>query len=250
VPTQADGRLLLDHIADAIRDIDDTQFAPAGLICLENTHNRCGGRVLPLDYLADVATFARSCGLPVHMDGARLFNAAIALGVSPATIAQYADSVQFCLSKGLSAPIGSMVVGDALFVKRVRRLRKMLGGGMRQVGLVAAAGIVALEQMVDRLAEDHLNARRLACGLAQIPGLHVDPPSVETNIVMFRVLDERFTWRTFVDAARQSGVALAELGYGRIRAVTHQGVSDSDIELALEQISQVMRRGPQSVARL
>lgn len=245
VPTQPDGRLLLTDLADAIRDIEDSQFAPAGLICLENTHNRCGGMVLPLAYLADVVAFAHEQGLPVHMDGARLFNAAVALDVSPAKIAQYADSVQFCLSKGLSAPIGSMLVGNTLFIKRARRLRKMLGGGMRQVGLVAAAGIVALEQMVDRLAEDHVNARRLAHGLAQIPGIQVEPDAVQTNIVMFRVVDERFSWRTFVDAARHAGVALAELGYGRIRAVTHHGVSAADIDQALEQIDRLMRRGPQ-----
>lgn len=244
VRTQPDGRLLVADLADAVRDIEDTQFAPAGLICLENTHNRCGGRVLPLDYLAEVAAFARAQGLPVHMDGARLFNAAIALGVSPATIAQHADSVQFCLSKGLSAPIGSMVVGNAPFIKQTRRLRKMLGGGMRQVGLVAAAGIVALEHMVERLADDHCNARRLAQGLAEIPGLQLEPETVQTNIVMFRVTDERFSWRSFVETAQQAGVALAELGYGRIRAVTHAGVSGSDIDQALERIQQVMLRGP------
>jgi threonine aldolase len=244
VPTQADGRLLISDIADAIRDAEDAQCAPAGLICLENTHNRCGGKVLPLDYLADVAQFAKANDLPVHMDGARIFNAAVALNKPAATIGQYADSIQFCLSKGLAAPIGSMVVGNGRFINQVRRTRKMLGGGMRQVGLIAAAGIVALEQMVERLAEDHAHARRLALGLAGIAGIEVDPSSVETNIVMFRVADERFTWRTFIEAARHEGIALAELGYGRIRAVTHYGLSAEDIDQAVAGIARLLERGP------
>ncbi|HZB96073.1 MAG TPA: low-specificity L-threonine aldolase, partial [Herpetosiphonaceae bacterium] len=244
VPTQSDGRLLLADIRAAIRDIEDAQCAPAGLICLENTHNRCGGAVLPLDYLEAVAGFARTQGLPVHMDGARLFNAAIALKVSPALIARHADSVQFCLSKGLSAPIGSIVVGSVAFIKQVRRMRKMLGGGMRQVGLVAAAGIVALEQMVERLVEDHANAHRLALGLAGLTGIEVDPKSVQTNIVLFRVADERWTWRTFVEATRREGIALGELGYGRIRAVTHYGISAEDIDRAVAGIANVLAHGP------
>lgn len=245
VPTQPDGTLRISDIAEAIRDAEDDQCAPAGLICLENTHNRCGGKVLPLDYLAEVAQFAKAHGLPVHMDGARIFNAAVALDTRPAMIAQYADSIQFCLSKGLAAPIGSMVVGSAPFIRQARRTRKMLGGGMRQVGLIAAAGIVALEQMVDRLAEDHAHASRLALGLAGIPGIQVDPSSVQTNIVMFRVTDERFTWRTFVEAARHEGIALAELGYGRIRAVTHYGIGAEDVDRAVAAIKGILERGPQ-----
>lgn len=249
IPTQPDGRLLLSDLAQACpEDSQDPQFALPALICLENTHNRCGGAVLPLDYLRQVARFARDRGLPVHMDGARIFNAAVALGIAPAEVAGYADSVQFCLSKGLSAPIGSMLVGDAAFVERARRTRKMLGGGMRQSGIIAAAGIVAIEQMVDRLAEDHANARRLAEGLARLPGIQVDPCMVQTNIVFFRVVDDRFTWRTFVESARRQGLRIGELGYGRIRAVTHYGISAQDVDDALEIIADVLRRGPEASA--
>jgi threonine aldolase len=249
VPTQPDGRLLIRDLEQAIRDASDPQCAPAGLICLENTHNRCGGWPLPLAYLSQMSLFASSQGLPVHMDGARLFNAAVALDVPPVAIARYADSVQFCLSKGLAAPIGSMVVGSTAFVREVRRLRKMLGGGMRQVGVIAAAGLVALEQMIDRLREDHATARQLAYGLASIPGIEVDLAAVQTNIVMFRVTDERFTWRSFVQTMAQEGVALAELGYGRIRAVTHYGISAADIDRALDTIAQVIRTKPCTVEK-
>lgn len=244
VQTQPDGRLLVPDLARAMRDSDDPQCAAAALICLENTHNRCGGRPLPLDYLSQVAVFAASHGLPVHMDGARLFNAAVAQEVAPAAIARYATSVQFCLSKGLAAPVGSMVAGDGAFIRETRRLRKMLGGGMRQVGVIAAAGLVALEHMVERLADDHRTARQLAYGLASIPGIEVDLATVQTNIVMFRVVDERFTWRAFLEAMADQGVALAELGYGRIRAVTHYGITSDDIDIALERVAQVLRHAP------
>lgn len=163
LPNQADGTLAPADLAAAFpEDPDDPQFALPAVVCLETPQNRCGGVALPLDYLPEVADLAHARGAALHLDGARVFNAAVALGVPVDRVAQPADSVQFCLSKGLSAPIGSMVAGGAGFVGRVRRLRKMLGGGMRQAGVVAAAGIVALEEMVDRLAEDHAHARRLA----------------------------------------------------------------------------------------
>lgn len=242
IATQPDGRLLLSDLARALPDDpSDPQFALPALICLENTHNRCGGTILPLDYLRAVADFARSHGLPVHLDGARIFNAAVALGVAPSEIARYADSAQFCLSKGLAAPIGSMLVGDAAFVEKARRTRKMLGGGMRQAGIVAAAGIVALEQMVERLAEDHANARRLAEGLATLPGIEIDLGAVQTNIVIFRVADERFTWKRFIEAARGRGLRIGELGYGRIRAVTHYGITAQDIDTALSIVDSILR---------
>lgn len=245
IVTQSDGRLLIADLARAFPvDPDDAQFALPALICLENTHNRCGGRALPLGYLAEVAAFARERGVRVHMDGARIFNAALALGVSAAEVAGYVDSVQFCLSKGLAAPVGSMVVGECAFIAQVRRMRKMLGGGMRQVGIVAAAGIVALEEMVGRLAEDHVHARRLAEGLAQVPGIAVDPQEVQTNIVFFRVIDERFTWQTFLAAAAKLGVRVGELGHGRLRAVTHYGVRAADIDAAVAIVAQVLRNGP------
>lgn len=233
VPTQTDGRLALDDLRAAIRDPTDFQMARAGLICLENPHCRSGGRVLPLDYLAEVRAFADEQKLPIHMDGARVFNAAVALGVPPSTVAGFVDSVQFCLSKNLAAPIGSMVVGDADFVDDVRRLRKMLGGGMRQVGIVAAAGHLALDVMTERLHEDHDRARRLAEALTHMDGIELHLEEVQTNMVFFRVHHPEFTTESFVHALRRRGVRMEQLGHGRIRAVIHYQIDDADIDRTL-----------------
>src|SRR6478672_9562263 len=215
VPTTAKGELPLAALANAIRDPEDSHEALTQLICLENTHNRCGGVALSTAYMQSVHTFAQARGLLVHLDGARIFNAAVALGVDARAITRHVDSVQFCLSKGLAAPVGSILAGDAAFISRARRLRKMVGGGMRQAGIIAAAGIVALEQMVDRLAEDHANARRLAEGLAQLPGLEVDPDEVETNIVMVQVADERIDPKRFVAGLAERGVKVGSPYGGR-----------------------------------
>lgn len=244
VPTRSDGRLDVADLAAAIRDPSDDQCAPARLICLENTHNRCGGAVLPMSYLAEVQRFAAAHGLSVHVDGARIFNAACALDIPVAQIAGYADSVQFCLSKGLSAPIGSILAGTARFIRSARRVRKLLGGGMRQAGIIAAPGIVALERMVGRLTEDHAHARRLAAGLAELPGLAIDPARVQTNIVLFRVTDARFTFPSFLASLRRRGVRMGELGHGRIRAVTHFGITASAIDQAIAAVADVLRDGP------
>lgn len=242
VPTQKDGRLLVSDLEEACpEDSDDPQFALPALICLENTHNRCGGVVLPLSYLQEVAHFAQARKLSIHMDGARIFHAAVALGISPAEIASYANSLQFCLSKGLSAPIGSIVVGDSAFIEATRRIRKMLGGGMRQAGIIAAAGIIALEQMVDRLAEDHAHARRLAEGLAQLPGIQIDLHTVQTNIVIFRVVHARLSTQTLIELARQQGLNVGEFGHGRIRAVLHYGITAYDVDTALTIIDDILR---------
>ena len=233
VPTQADGTLDFEDLEEAVRDPDDYQCARAGLIAIENPCCRVGGRVLSLDYLARLRAFADRKGIPIHMDGARIFNAAIALDVPPATVAGFAASIQFCLSKNLGAPVGSMVVGDRRFVEDVRRLRKMLGGGMRQIGVIAAAGIVALEHMVDRMRDDHTRARRLAEGIAGMPGIECDLETVETNMVFFRVTDPRYSTRAFLDALVENGVRMGELGHGRIRAVVHFEHDDAMIEHTL-----------------
>ncbi len=230
VPTQADGTLSLVDLEEAIRDPDDYQCARAGLIAIENPCCRVGGRVLSFDYLERLRAFADRHRLPIHMDGARIFNAAIALDRPPSAVAGYADSVQFCLSKNLGAPVGSMVVGNKRFVADVRRLRKMLGGGMRQIGVIAAAGIVALETMVDRLREDHVRARKLAEGIAGLPGIQCQLDTVETNMVFFSVTDVRFTTQTFLKALGEQGVRMGELGHGRIRAVIHFEHDDAMIE--------------------
>ena len=241
VPNQPDGTLDLADIEAAIR-ADNIHFPRTRLICLENTHNRCGGAVLTPEYTAAVCELARRYGLAVHLDGARIFNAAIALGVDVKELTRDVDSVLFCLSKGLSAPVGSVVCGSKAFIAEARRNRKIVGGGMRQAGIIAAAGIVALEQMVDRLADDHANARRLAEGLAETLGLFVDLDRVQTNIVIFELRSNRLTPAEFVAKLAERGVKLLAIGGRKLRAVTHYGIEGEDIEAALAIIHQVMER--------
>lgn len=234
IPNLPDGRLDPELLAAEFpEDPEDSQLAPPALVCLENTHSRCGGAVLPESYLAEIRALTSAHGIAFHLDGARLFNAAVAAGLPAARIAGYADSVQFCLSKGLSAPIGSMLAGDEGFITAARRVRKMLGGGMRQAGIVAAAGLVALDTMVERLAEDHANAARLAEGLRSIPGMEVQSPPV-TNIVMFRLAHGPIGQAEFIARARERGLSMMELGHGRIRAVTHADLSTQDVDTALQ----------------
>ncbi len=203
------------------------------LLCLENTHNRCGGAAIPLSDVEELAGVAHRQGVRVHIDGARIFNASIALGVSVAELAAPAESIGFCLSKGLGAPVGSVLCGPAEFIARARKTRKMLGGGMRQAGIIAAAGIYALDHMVDRLAEDHENAKLLARGLAELPMVEIDPDSVETNIVIFNA---RGDWHDFTRALKQAGLLVSIYGPARLRMVTHYGIERSDIEEALDRV--------------
>jgi threonine aldolase len=240
VPNQPDGTLALSDVEGAIRAPGNAHYPRSRLICLENTHNRCSGAVLTLEYIASVRALADRHGLAIHLDGARIFNAAIALGQAPAIVAQDADSVSFCLSKGLSAPVGSLVCGTADLVRQARRQRKMLGGGMRQAGVLAAAGIVALETMVDRLAEDHARACRLAQGLATLPGIGLDPARVQTNIVIFELAPDALTPAEFVTALAAKGVKLGAIGGRRLRAVTHHGIGSDDIEHAISSAQRVL----------
>ena len=233
VRNRPDGTLAIEEIETAIRG-DDVHFPITRLICLENTHNRCGGAVLAPDYVSRVAEIAAAHGLQVHLDGARLFNAAAALGLPAARLSEPVDTVTFCLSKGLAAPVGSVLCGSARFVERARRARKILGGGMRQAGVIAAAGIVALETMVDRLAEDHVNARRLAEGLAGLPGIRLEAATVRTNIVIFELDRPDLEPREYARRVERLGVRLLAIGGLRLRAVTHYQVSASDIDRALE----------------
>ncbi len=227
----------------AIRPVN-VHFPRSGLVCIENTHNRSGGCVLPQENVAAVAEVAHRHGIPVHMDGARIFNAAVALGRPVAELVAPVDSVMFCLSKGLAAPVGSLLVGSREFIDEARRYRKLLGGGMRQAGVLAAAGLVALELMVDRLADDHANARRLAEGIAEIPGLAVDMATVQTNMVMVDIVDPRFTGRTLVQAFERWGVRCNDVGPRRIRLVTHKDVTAADVELALDAMARAVKAGP------
>lgn len=241
IPTQLNGELAIEDLEKAFPlDYEDPQFALPALICLENTHNRCGGRVLSSSYLKDVYEFSRAKKVPIHMDGARLFNAAAASGIEVKEITKYADSVQFCLSKGLSAPVGSIVAGSHEHIKKVRTIRKMLGGGMRQVGILAAPAIIALEQMIHRLSEDHARARDLAVGLSSIPGIMLDPEVIESNIIMFKVDPALFTWQKFLDETNEQGVVFSEMGYGRLRAVIHRHITYEDIVRTIEIVKQIM----------
>lgn len=232
-PNQPDGTIALADIEAAIRG-DDDHFPISRLVALENTHNRCGGRALSVEYMDAVGELVRRRGLKLHVDGARLWNAAVALAVPPARLVASADSVSCCLSKGLAAPVGSVVAGDAEFIRRARRNRKLVGGAMRQVGVIAAAGIVALTEMVDRLAEDHANARLLAAGLAQIDGVSVDASAVETNMVIVTVQRADLSARQMVSALAERGVLLNALDARRMRIVTNYHVTSADIEQVLE----------------
>jgi len=239
VPNDDEGRLDLGSVEDAIRE-RNIHFPSTTLLCLENTHNRCGGAILTAEYTSSAAALAHEHGLRVHMDGARIFNAAVALGVPATDLTRDADSVCFCLSKGLGAPVGSLLCGTEDFVERARKWRKMLGGGMRQAGIIAAAGIIALQTGVDRLREDHENARRLARGLARIPGLVVPRVEVPTNIVMFHTAlsASRTEFSRRLDAC---GVRLGSRGEGKYRAVAHRMISSADTDEALDRIEQCVK---------
>jgi threonine aldolase len=236
----------LHQIQVGISDGSDDHTAVTALLCIENTHNRCGGTVLSVAQVEALTELAHSRGVAVHMDGARVFNAAIALGVPVGTLVRTVDSVMFCLSKGLSAPVGSMVAGSRDFIRRAHRMRKLMGGGMRQAGVIAAAGIVALEQMVDRLAEDHEQCKQLAYGLAEYPQIEVDAERVVTNMVVFSVrngeqepLTEEETMQ-FLAKAKEHGVLMGHIGEGKIRAVTHYGLGAEDISAALAGIRRAL----------
>ena len=238
VPNDHKGRLDMEQVTASIRH-RDVHFPRTALICLENTHNRCGGTVLTEADMLAVRELAGEHRLRLHLDGARLFNAAVALGVPVSRLAQYADSVSFSLCKGLGCPIGSVLCGSRDFIAEARRYRKMLGGGMRQAGIIAAAGIYALENMVERLADDHENARVLAAGLREISGIELAPPP-ETNLVFFTVLG----WELgeLVRRLNQAGVLCLDEG-GRLRMVTHYGIERADVEEAVARVRSVMAAG-------
>ncbi|MDQ4099048.1 MAG: aminotransferase class I/II-fold pyridoxal phosphate-dependent enzyme [Chloroflexota bacterium] len=234
------GRLDIDAVAAAIRP-ERPGFPHTGVVCIENTHNRCSGVALSLDYLRELRVVTAKRETPIHMDGARIFNAAAALGVAPSALAAEVDSVQFCLSKGLGAPVGSLVVGSRDFIANARKQRKLLGGAMRQAGVIAAAGIIALETMIERLPEDHRRARRLATGLAAMPGVSVDLEAVQTNIVLFRP-PAGHDAAEIVQRLAAHGLRISNYGPRGLRMVTHYEIDDVAIERALETLETVMVR--------
>ena len=230
-----------EDLENAIRP-RNIHFPEPSLICVENTHNRHGGTVITPKQLNAISAVAQAHGLRVYLDGARLFNAAVALKINPKELTKHVDNLMFCLSKGLSCPVGSLVVGTQDFIDKARRIRKLLGGGMRQAGVIAAPGIVALETMVNRLEEDHRNARLLAAGIAKIEGLRVDTERVQTNMVMVDTSGLGVTEATFVSSLREAGVLVSAMGKNQARLVTHRGVEKEDIEKAMPVIAKVAKR--------
>ncbi len=239
IPNDERGMLDTDDIQAAVRP-NDPHMPRTALVCLENTQNMCGGATLTQDDMKSVADVAHANGIPVHVDGARIFNAAVALEAPVSELVKDVDSVTFCLSKGLSCPIGSIIVGSEDYILEARRWRKMVGGSMRQVGVIAAAGLVALDNMVERLAEDHSNARKLAHGLAEIPGISIEPDSLPTNLVFFDVEreDRDELHRQLVERGVKGGG-----GQKRWRYVTHYGITESDIDYTLETVRDVFSNG-------
>ena len=232
LPMQRDGTLAFDDIKAALAP-DDAHFVQTRLICLENTHN---GKVLPLSYLQEMGAFVAKHGLKLHLDGARLFNAAVASDTPAEVIAAPFDSISICLSKGLGAPVGSLLVGDRDFIARARRLRKMVGGGMRQAGMLAQAGLFALEQHVARLADDHRRAKRLAEGLAALPGIELDLSLVQSNMVFLRLAKgEPAQLLAFM---KERGILFS--GYGELRLVTHLQINDDDIEEVIDAFTEYL----------
>jgi len=234
------GAMDLDALREAIRPVTRSNMGTA-LVWMENTHNRAGGAVLPLEHMRSVHALARDNGVPVHLDGARIFNAAAALGCTARDIAQHADSACFCVSKGLSAPVGSILCGSADFIERARAYRRMVGGNMRQAGPLAAAGIVALETMVDRLPEDHASARRLAEGLHRVDASLCDPKDVETNIVRVDVKKSGRRAAQWSADLKTKGIGVAPSDAWNLRFVTHRHVSAADADAAVAAVAQLWK---------
>jgi threonine aldolase len=242
--TDIEGKMNLEEIESAIVK-DDPHYALTRLILLENTYGKKNGTPLDVDYFLEIRQLADRHHLNIHLDGARLFNATTALGIAAANLTQHVDSVTFCLSKGLCAPVGSILCGSKPFIVQARRARKILGGSMRQAGILAAAGIIALSEMIERLPEDHLKAKRLADGLAQIPGIKIDPELIKTNIVFFDLADEvemsTTAIRNFLH--REANILIGEAGDRQFRVVTHYWITLEDVQNLLSVLRTLSSRG-------
>ena len=238
LPVDKLGQIKLDALKNAING-DDPHLSRTRLICLENTYN---GQPLAPQYIADVQKLAEQHGLKMHLDGARIFNAALASKVSVQQLAKPFDSVQFCLSKGLGAPVGSLLCADKSFIAEARRMRKVLGGGMRQAGVLAAACLYALNNMVDRLQDDHKNAAKLAAGLAKIEGVVVLPAETRTNMVFFKAADQSFAQSDLARLLKEGGVLVSNVPSTGLRAVTHFGIEAADIDAMLTRVAAVLEK--------
>lgn len=247
VPTQSDGTLRLEDIEERIRiSNDDVHYPRTKLVCLENTHNRMGGKVLSIEYIESVAQLCRKYGLKLHMDGARLMNAAVEFNVNPEDLVKSCDSISFCLSKGLAAPVGSLIIGNEEFIHEARRMRKVLGGGMRQAGILAAAGIISLTEMPKLLKFDHENAKRLALGLSEIFGCEINPSTdVQTNIVFFRLNPSQLSINapTLVQLLKdQHGILISNQGSQKIRCLTHYMITKENIDHVIEIMKNILEK--------
>jgi threonine aldolase len=243
IPNQKDGSLKLDDIRKAIRH-DDIHHPQTRMIALENTHNMCGGVALTVDYTRSVGAIAREQGLKFHLDGARIFNATSALGVEPSDLVEPFDSVMFCLSKGLGAPVGSVLCGDREFIARARRIRKMLGGGMRQAGLIAKAGLFALQHHLPLLADDHRRAQEMAQGLADLPGISLLDPKPPTNMIYLKLHpDLQYTAEDIKGKLKGYGILIGYENLRLIRLVTHLGIKDEDIPVVVKGFQEVFSTG-------
>lgn len=241
IPNDPQGRIDPKDLKAAIHPNNPIRGPVTSLVCLENTHNRCGGSILTPKYTAKVADISHSAGIKVHLDGARIFNAAVALEIPAEVLVRDVDDVTFCFSKGLSGPVGSMLCGSKKFIAEARRWRKTVGGGMRQTGVLAAAGLVALDTMIDRLVYDHVNAHRLANGLGNIRGLKLDHETVQTNIVIFQVDPSLTTAQKLIEALAHEGVKANSPDKGLIRMVTHREITSADVEEALARVLKVIK---------
>ena len=237
-----EGLLTWDLLKGAIHHSAPYYVTPTSLVALENTHNMAGGSVMPLIVAQTISDEVHALGLPLHLDGARVFNAAVALGCSVADIARPFDSVSCCLSKGLGAPVGSLIVGSEDFIRAAKNWRKLLGGGMRQVGILAAAGLLALEESPKLLVEDHANARRLAEGLAQLPGIAVNLESVQTNIVIFDIADTEMITAQLAQELKARGILANGINAREMRMVTHYDVSRADVEQTLDTVRGIVNQ--------
>jgi len=243
IPNQDDGKLKLADIRGAMRNPRDYHEPISKMVIVENTQNACGGKTIDREYMQQVGELSRELGLHYHVDGARIFNAAVDLQIEASELVESVDSITFCLSKGLCAPVGSVLCGEKDFIRRCRRIRKLLGGGMRQAGVIAAAGVVALDQMIDRLAEDHRRARILADGLANIPGIQLTKESPNTNMVFLKITPEsRLDNRTLISELKQLGVLIMSTNEGEIRLVTHNDVDDQAVQSCIQAFEQVMQQ--------
>ncbi|MBT3665829.1 aminotransferase class I/II-fold pyridoxal phosphate-dependent enzyme, partial [bacterium] len=229
-----DGTIHLNDIKNAIRK-KDVHFPPSRLICLENTHNRCFGMPLETNYVNEVVDIAKNNDMSVHVDGARIFNAAVATGSTVADLTKNVDSVSFCLSKGLSAPSGSLLCGDKNFIHRARFNRKALGGGMRQAGILAAAGVVAIDIMSAKIIEDHRNAKALAFGIAKIDGINIETEKIKTNIIYFKLDHPKINSESLLDIMSKKNIRFFELGPNWFRLVTHSGISKENIDYVISE---------------